>query len=169
MPCVIGIDVGSQSVKSVLVDDQGTALATASAPCAMSHPAGGWAEQDPAHWEQALAQTVREVREQAGVGREDVAMLGLACQVDGLVAMDERLRPLRPGIIWLDRRATRQSDALAAAAGEGTLIERTGLNPDASHTAPKAMWLARARPRELALAGSVLATGDTDSRTMVAV
>jgi xylulokinase len=146
MPCVIGIDVGSQSVKSVLVDDEGTALATASAPCAMSHPAGGWAEQDPEHWEQALAQTVREVREQAGVGREDVAMLGLACQVDGLVAMDERLRPLRPGVIWLDRRATRQSDALAAAAGEAALIERTGLNPDASHTAPKAMWLRDEEP-----------------------
>ena len=146
MPCVIGIDVGSQSVKSVLVDDEGRALAVASAPCAMSHPAGGWAEQDPEHWERALAQTVREVREQAGVGREDVAMLGLACQVDGLVAMDDRLRPLRPGIIWLDRRATRQSDALAAAAGEAALIERTGLNPDASHTAPKAMWLRDEEP-----------------------
>jgi xylulokinase len=146
MPCVIGIDVGSQSVKSVLVDDEGTALATAGVPYAMSHPAGGWAEQDPRLWEQAIAQTVREVREQAGVGRDDVAMLGLACQVDGLVAMDERLRPLRPGIIWLDRRATRQSDALAAAAGEAPLIERTGLNPDASHTAPKAMWLRDEEP-----------------------
>jgi xylulokinase len=146
MGCVIGIDVGSQSVKSVLVDDEGAILATASAPCPMSHPASGWAEQDPAHWEQALAQTVREVREQAGVGREDVAMLGLACQVDGLVAMDDRLRPLRPGIIWLDRRATRQTDALAAAAGEETLIQRTGLNPDASHTAPKAMWLRDEEP-----------------------
>jgi xylulokinase len=146
MPCVIGIDVGSQSVKSVLVDDGGTALATASAPCAMSHPAGGWAEQDPASWEQALAQTVREVRAEAGLGRDDVTMLGLACQVDGLVAIDERMRPLRPGIIWLDRRATRQSDALAEAAGEGRLIERTGLNPDASHTAPKAMWLRDEEP-----------------------
>jgi xylulokinase len=146
MGCVIGIDVGSQSVKSVLVDDEGSILATASAPCPMSHPASGWAEQDPAHWEQALARTVREVRAQAGVAREDVAMLGLACQVDGLVAMDDRLRPLRPAIIWLDRRATRQSDALAEAAGEQALIARTGLNPDASHTAPKAMWLRDEEP-----------------------
>ena len=61
MPCVIGIDVGSQSVKSVLVDDEGTALATAGAPYAMSHPAAGWADQDPELWERAVAQTVREV------------------------------------------------------------------------------------------------------------
>jgi sugar (pentulose or hexulose) kinase len=45
---VIGVDVGSQSVKAVVADEEGTALATASAPCTMSHPAGAWAEQDPA-------------------------------------------------------------------------------------------------------------------------
>src|SRR3954452_21912928 len=141
MPCVIGVDVGSQSVKAVLADEGGTALATASAPWSMSHPAGGWAEQDPAHWRDAFCQAVREARERAGVAKEDVVMLGLACQVDGLVALDAQLEPLRPAIIWLDRRATAQSDALREAVGEPELVARTGLNPDASHTAPKAMWL----------------------------
>jgi xylulokinase len=146
MPCVIGVDVGSQSIKAVLAGDRGDNLATASAPYAMSHPASGWAEQAPEDWTRAMAQVVREVRESARVGRDDVAMLGLACQVDGLVATDARLRPLRPAIIWLDRRATLQSDALRDAAGEAKLVERTGLNPDASHTAPKAMWLRDEEP-----------------------
>jgi xylulokinase len=141
MGVVIGVDVGSQSVKAVVADEVGTALATASAPCTMSHPAGGWAEQDPAHWRQALARAVREATGAADVGKHDVVMLGLACQVDGLVALDPQLRPLRPAIIWLDRRATAQSDALRDAVGEPELVARTGLNPDASHTAPKAMWL----------------------------
>jgi xylulokinase len=143
---VIGVDVGSQSVKALLVDDEGACLATASAPCAMSHPASGWAEQNPADWERALARAVREVRHRAGVGRDDVTMLALASQVDGLVALDHRLRPLRPAIVWLDRRATRQSVTLADAVGEATLVTRTGLNPDASHTAPKAMWLRDEEP-----------------------
>jgi xylulokinase len=143
---VIGVDVGSQSVKALLVDDNGEPIAAASAACAMSHPASGWAEQDPAEWERALAQTVREVRERGGVGRDGVTVLGLASQVDGLVALDKRLRPLRPAIIWLDRRATRQSEALSDAVGEATLVTRTGLNPDASHTAPKAMWLRDVEP-----------------------
>jgi xylulokinase len=68
-------------------------------------------------------------------------MLALACQVDGLVALDAQLRPLRPAIIWLDRRATEQSARLSDAVGRASLTARTGLNPDASHTAPKAMWL----------------------------
>src|SRR3954469_2083597 len=146
MPCVIGVDVGSQSVKAVVADETGTALATASAPCTMSHPAGGWAEQDPEHWRRALALAVRQAWARAGVAREDIPMLGLACQVDGLVALDEQLKPLRPAIIWLDRRASTQADAFSAAGGEAALVARTGLTPDASHTAPKAMWLRDAEP-----------------------
>jgi xylulokinase len=138
---VIGIDVGSQSVKAVLFDDAGGPVAEASAPCAMSHPASGWAEQDPADWERGIARTIGELRERAGVRPTEVEVLALACQVDGLVAVDERLRALRPAIIWLDRRATDQSARLSEAVGEDELIFRTGLNPDASHTAPKAMWL----------------------------
>ncbi len=84
---------------------------------------------------------MRAACDQAGVAGADVRMLGLACQVDGLVALDASLRPLRPAIIWLDRRAGAQTDALAAAAGAAALVERTGLQPDSSHTAPKAMWL----------------------------
>src|SRR3954454_19306052 len=109
MGCVIGVDVGSQSVKAVVADDQGRALATASAPCTMHHPAGGWAEQDPADWTPALIAVVRAARAGARPGRDDITMLALACQVDGLVALDAGLRPVRPAIIWLDRRATEQS------------------------------------------------------------
>ena len=146
MAYVIGVDVGSQSVKAVMFDAGGIAVAEADAPCEMSHPASGWAEQDPRGWELAIARSVREARARAGVRRDKVEMLALACQVDGLVALDERLRPLRPAIIWLDRRATRQSTQLSEAVGEEELIDRTGLNPDASHTAPKAMWLRDEEP-----------------------
>ena len=148
MGYVIGIDVGSQSVKAGLFDDAGTSVAEASAPCEMRHPCSGWAEQDPADWERGIARAVRELRERARVGASDVEVLALACQVDGLVAVDERLRAVRPAIIWLDRRATEQSDRLSDAVGEDELIIRTGLNPDASHTAPKAMWLRDEEPEQ---------------------
>ena len=143
---VIGIDVGSQSVKALLTDESGAVLATASAPLTMAHPHDGWAEQEPASWEGAIAASVRAACEQAGVPGADIRMLGLACQVDGLVALGDDLSPLRPAIIWLDRRAGRQTDALAAAAGAESLTARTGLQPDSSHTAPKAMWLRDEEP-----------------------
>ncbi len=146
MGYVVGIDVGSQSVKALLVDEAGNGAASASEQCSMSHPSSGWAEQDPEAWERALGQAVSRARAQAGIAADEITMLGLACQVDGLVAIDEQLRPLRPAIIWLDRRATRQSERLAERVGELELVTRTGLNPDASHTAPKAMWLREEEP-----------------------
>src|SRR5579875_2905991 len=104
---LIGIDVGSQSVKGVLCDPEGRMLETASAPSSMTHPANGWAEQDPRQWQEGTVAVVRRLVAAAGIKPHDVSHLGFGCQVDGVVPVDERLRPLRHAIIWLDRRAVR--------------------------------------------------------------
>ncbi|MEV6315252.1 FGGY family carbohydrate kinase [Streptomyces sp. NPDC051776] len=135
---VIGVDVGSQSIKGVLVDEWGATTAVAGAPLRMHHRESCWAEQLPDDWTAALCQVVRRLLD----GRAaQVDMLGLASQVDGVVPVDADGRALREALIWLDRRATAQSDALVAAVGERALFDRTGLNADASHGAPKMMWL----------------------------
>ena len=138
---VIGIDVGSQSVKAALLDPDGGTLATAGRPCTMRHPHSGWAEQNPTEWEQALAGAVRAVIDTAGIRPVEVTHLGLACQVDGVVAVDEHHQPLRDAIIWLDRRADAEVATLTDKVGADAIFTTTGLNPDASHTAPKMMWL----------------------------
>jgi xylulokinase len=143
---VIGLDVGSQSVKGVLVDPAGEVVAVGRHPSRMRHPASGWAEQDPAEWRAGLAGAVGAVLAESGVAPDQIGALGLACQVDGVVPTDAALAPLRDAVIWLDRRATAQAAALAAAVGEQELFELTGLNCDASHTAPKMMWLRDAEP-----------------------
>ena len=148
MTYVIGVDVGSQSVKAVLMSADGEEVAGASAPCTMSFPAPGWAEQEPSEWTSALAHTIQSVRAGANVSAEEIGTIGLACQVDGLVPLDSDLRALRPAIIWLDRRAVDECARFSSDVGEDELVERTGLNPDASHPAPKAMWF---RDREPAL------------------
>jgi xylulokinase len=138
---VIGADVGSQSVKGCLLAPDGSVVAVARHPCAMRHPASGWAEQDPAVWRAGLTAVVGELLARAGVAGREVGGLGLACQVDGVVPVDAALRPLRDAVIWLDRRASGEAAALARAVGDQKLFELTGLNCDASHSAPKMMWL----------------------------
>jgi xylulokinase len=159
MTYVIGCDLGSQSAKAVLVAPDGTIAATASKSYAMIHPHSGWADQDPAEYRQALAHGVRTVVEQAGIDPADVTHIGLSSQVDGVVPIDEKHRPLRPAIIWLDRRATKQVGFLAKAIGATALFERTGLNLDASHTAPKYMWLRDEEPDVYAAAASLPSVG----------
>jgi len=151
---LIGIDVGSQSVKGVLCDPDGSPRATAAHPCGMTHPASGWAEQDPAEWQAGICAVVRTLLAATAIEPSAVACIGLACQVDGVVPVDRGLRPLRPAIIWLDKRAVTQAGRLVSALGADAVFRTTGLVADASHTAPKMMWLRDEEPdvfRESAL------------------
>jgi xylulokinase len=144
---LIGIDVGSQSVKGVLCGPDGTPRASAAHPCGMTHPASGWAEQDPAEWYAGICAVVRTLLGTAAIPPSEVTHIGLACQVDGVVAVDSKLRPLRPAIIWLDKRAVTQAGRLVSALGADAVFETTGLVADASHTAPKMMWLRDEEPK----------------------
>src|SRR5258706_14463148 len=122
MGYLIGADIGSQSVKALLLDPDGREVASAGQGAAMSHPASGWAEQDPAQWRDGLAAAVRQLIGASGIAPAEVTHLGLASQVDGVVPVDRSLRPIRPAIIWLDRRAPRPGGAPGGRArGRGPL------------------------------------------------
>ncbi|MGZ7007437.1 MAG: xylulokinase, partial [Ilumatobacteraceae bacterium] len=145
MSLVLGVDVGSQSIKAVIVDEGGDVVSCGSAPLAMFHEHDGWAEQDPRAYCTALRDAVRSATQ--GVQADRIAAMGLGSQVDGVVACAVDGTPLRPAIIWLDKRATKQCDQLVTAVGAELLAERTGLVADASHSAPKMMWLRDNEPQ----------------------
>ncbi len=160
---VIGADVGSQGMKTVLLNTHGSVVASAYAAYDAHYPAPAWAEEDPNDWEQALATTVRHVMQQADVHPESIVALALASQVDGLVCVGKHGDVLRPAIIWLDRRATAQCATLAQFCDATTLFHLTGANLDASHVAPKILWIRDNEPhifeqsRHLLLPGSYMA------------
>jgi len=148
MTYVIGVDVGSQSVKAVLVSSAGKELASASSACTMRYPASGWAEQEPAQWTDGLTSCIRMLISDSGVKAIEISHLALACQVDGVVATSRDGQALRNAIIWLDRRASAETERFGQAAGGGSAVfQRTGLNLDSSHTAPKIMWIMAHEPR----------------------
>jgi xylulokinase len=156
---VIGCDLGSQSAKAVLLSPDGTVIGSANAAYSMQHPHSGWAEQDPAVYRSGLADSIRSVLTRFGVRPAEVSHLGLSSQVDGVVPIDAALRPLRSAIIWLDRRATDQVARFGDAMSADALFARTGLNLDASHTAPKMMWLRDNEPEVYAAARSLPSVG----------
>ena len=150
MSLVIGIDVGTQSSKGVLVERGRGVVATASAPHRVSFPAPNWAEQDPHDWTNAVASVIGSLVAEAGLGASEITHVAVDAQVDGVVAVDAELRPLQEAIIWMDRRAVEQTKRLEAAVGVDRLFEITGLNCDSSHAAPKMAWLLeRSDPRWL--------------------
>ncbi|HEX7222440.1 MAG TPA: FGGY family carbohydrate kinase [Candidatus Limnocylindrales bacterium] len=155
----IGCDVGSQSLKGVLIAPDGSVAALAAASYPVDYPRDVWAEQDPRRWEAALADVVARLVAEGGIAAADVGAIGLATQVDGVVAVDADDEPLRPAIIWMDRRAARQADALRATVDDAELRAITGLNLDAYHCAPKIAWIRDEEPAIAARAAAYLLPG----------
>jgi xylulokinase len=141
MSLVIGLDVGTQSSKGVLVEAGGKVVAVASAPHDVSFPAPAWAEQNPHDWTAAVATIIGRLTSAAGRRASDISHIGVDAQVDGVVATDENLRPLHPAIIWMDRRATENTAHIQNTIGSEEVFRITGLNCDSSHGAPKMAWL----------------------------
>jgi xylulokinase len=146
MAYVIGCDVGSQSLKGVLVDNAGEIVGQASAPYELHYPHSGWADQDPDDWLRALREVVARLLKEQGIVAGEVGTLGLASQVDGVVAVGSEGKHLRPAIIWMDRRAEAQREALGQQIPPERIFEVTGLNLDSTHVAPKILWLRDEEP-----------------------
>lgn len=155
----IGCDVGSQSLKGMLLDPSGRILAQAAAAYDIEYPHPAWAQQDSLDWRGALGQVVSRLLRDAAIAPASVATLGLASQVDGLVAVDADGEPLHPAIIWLDRRGTDQTRTIREAIGDDEVRRITGLNTDASHVAPKILWLRDVHPDVYERAAGLLLPG----------
>jgi xylulokinase len=101
-PTLLGIDLGTSSVKVVITDPSGEQLAAATADYPVLQPRTHWAETDPKQWWRAIVGAVRRVN--AAAPRVPAA-IGLSGQMHGVVICDAVGEPLRPAMLWADTRA----------------------------------------------------------------
>jgi xylulokinase len=137
----LGIDIGTSSVKAVLVDERGAIVAQASSPLAVSRPAPGFSEQDAEGWWQA---TVGAVRSLPAAPRAAVQAVGLSGQMHGATLLDAGDRPLRRAILWNDGRSARECLELEEREPESRTITGNIMMP--GFTAPKLLWVSRHEP-----------------------
>ncbi|HDR9708098.1 TPA: carbohydrate kinase, partial [Burkholderia aenigmatica] len=104
---LLGIDLGTGSVKLVTLDADGVERAVASEPYALSSPQPGWAEIAPDTWWQAL---VRAAARLPADERAQVAAIGFSGQMHGVVLIDAAGQPVRPALLWPDTRAVREAE-----------------------------------------------------------
>jgi xylulokinase len=143
-PYVIGCDVGSQGTNSVLYDADGVLVSSAYRAYDVAFPRPAWAEQDPALWVDAVTSTVRELTSSVPEGA--VRGVSFGSQLDGMVACDAAGEPVRPALIWMDRRAEAQAAEVAARVSAEEFYGWVGANLDSSHAAFKALWIRDAEP-----------------------
>jgi len=134
---IVGIDIGTQSLKAVIVDRRLRVLGDAAISYQPVFPQPGWAEQAPALWENALGPAIRQAADNAGVSLQAIEALGIGGQLDGCVAIDAKGRAVHPCLIWMDRRA----ESVTAALPAEEIRDRCGVVLDATHMAAKIRWL----------------------------
>lgn len=144
----IGIDLGTSSVKLLLMRADGTILSSISKDYPVSYPKPGWSEQNPEDW---LRQTLAGLRELLASGEADtnqIKGIGIGGQMHGLVALDENDQVIRPAMLWNDGRTETETEYLNTVIGTYKLSDYTANIAFAGFTAPKILWMQKNEPEK---------------------
>ncbi len=160
---LLGLDVGSSSVKASLVNvETGAIAATAFYP---EHEApimakkAGWAEQDPEMWWTNAKLSLKDCMNQTGANGEDIIAIGISYQMHGLVCVDKNQNVLRPSIIWCDSRAVPYGDKAFKEIGNQVCLEHL-LNSPSNFTASKLAWVKENEPDLFDKIDKIMLPGD---------
>jgi len=160
---LLGIDLGSSSVKASVIDGEtGKCLATAFYPpdeMKILALKPGWAEQEPETWWQNLKSSIRDCARQLGSRRNDIGAIGISYQMHGLVTIDKDLKVLRPSIIWCDSRAVEYGEKAFSALGSEFCLSHL-LNSPGNFTASKLAWVKENEPELFNKIYKIMLPGD---------
>jgi len=143
-PYVLGIDCGTQSLRSAVFDLRGNMLGSATRECPVTFPHVSWAEQDANDWWEAAKVTVPEALAEANLNADDITGIsvdGTSCTV---VATKRDGTPLRPVILWMDQRAYEQAQRVNDT--RDPVLKYVGWQESPEWMIPKALWLREHEP-----------------------
>ena len=161
MKYIIGLDIGTSGVKCILIDTNGTVVASATKGYPLYTPRPGWAEQDPEDWWQAVVEGLKDILSTAEIDAADIVGVGFSGQMHGLVALDENDQVIRPSILWCDQRTQKQCDWITEqAGGREALLAYTNNPMLTGYTGGKILWLREVEPENFARMKSFLCPKD---------
>ncbi|MBB6107440.1 xylulokinase [Mucilaginibacter lappiensis] len=160
---LLGIDIGTSSVKVSVVDAATQNILSSAqypdeeSPIKALHP--GWAEQSPQMWWEQAQQALERCHAKKAYDPADIAAIGIAYQMHGLVLVDKDQNVLRDSIIWCDSRAVEIGDKAFAAIGEEHCLSHL-LNSPGNFTASKLAWVKENEPEIYRKIDKIMLPGD---------
>lgn len=158
MSALLGVDLGTGSVKALVVSSSGDVLGRGAAEYPINQPTPLAAEQDPAEWRRAAADAIRQALAEAN--SPAIVAIGLSGQMHGAVLVDANGNHVRPAIIWADGRSVAEANEITEIIGKRRLIEIAGSPVVSGFQAATCRWLAKHEPDAWASAAAVLAPKD---------
>lgn len=160
---LLGLDVGSSSVKASLVNaETGVVAADAHYPekeAPIQAIKAGWAEQDPQMWWDNAKKSLADIMARTGTKGEDIIAIGISYQMHGLVCIDKNHNVLRPSIIWCDSRAVPYGDKAFKELGADKCLSHL-LNSPGNFTLSKLAWVKENEPELFGQIDKIMLPGD---------
>jgi FGGY-family pentulose kinase len=142
---VIGIDGGTESIRVGLFDLEGKLILARHQSYKTYFPQSGWAEQDPAEWWQALCTATNTLIKDSAVSPSNIKGIGVDATSCTVVFLDQRKRPLRKALLWMDVRSDQEARSIAEC-GHAALKYNGHGNVSAEWMPCKALWVKRHQP-----------------------
>ena len=150
MEYLLGTDIGTSGTKTILMDTEGNLIAKHLVEYDVLTPRPLWAEQWPDVWLEAARSSIRETVLKSGIAKEDIKGLAVSGLYGGSgIPLDEEMRPVRPCLIWMDRRAQEESDWVLSHIGEEKLLEITQNGADPYYGYTKMLWIKNHEPEKI--------------------
>lgn len=140
----IGVDLGTSSVKLLLMDEAGDIKSIVTREYPLFFPKPGWSEQNPEDWYSALIDGVKELTKDCD--KSQVEGISFSGQMHGMVILDEKDNVIRPAILWNDGRTQAECDYLNKEIGREKISSYTANMALTGFTAPKILWVKKHEP-----------------------
>lgn len=154
----IGIDLGTSSVKLLLMDELGAIHQQVTREYPLEFPHPGWSQQAPEDWKDAVLSGLQELT--TNCDKRQIAGIGTGGQMHGLVVLDRDDNVIRPAILWNDGRTAAQVDYLNDVIGKQKLSAWTANIAFAGFTAPKILWMRENEPENFARIAKIMLPKD---------
>lgn len=156
MSYYVGIDLGTSSVKTLLLSDDGQVISSITKEYPLYFPHSGWSEQNPEDWYNQTLSALKELFRD--IDTKKVRSFSFSGQMHGLVTLDSEDNVIRPALLWNDSRSQAQTDALNEY--KGFLLDNTANIAFAGFTLPKLLWVKENEPENYAKISKIMLPKD---------
>ncbi|MCD8901000.1 xylulokinase [Staphylococcus gallinarum] len=141
---VIGMDIGTSGLKTIVVDEYGQVIDSYSVEYKTEHPHTGYSEINPNIWYEAALESLAYVF--GKYKSSEIAGLSFSGQMHGLVVVDKQGEVIRPAILWNDTRTHKEVEWIKSKLGLSLLLKETQNTVLEGFTLPKLIWLKNNEP-----------------------
>lgn len=160
MDYALGIDVGTTSVKVIMISKDGKIFDESSAAHDLISLHPNWAEEDADIWWNNAKAAVQSIQKRHPEEMKNVKVIGCSGMVPAIVMLDKNGNPLRNTIQQNDARAVEQIQKVSEMTDQDELYKRTGGRTNQQHILPRLLWVKENEPEVWEQTAAVMGSYD---------